>query len=100
MQDGAVISFCSVSIAHFIAQTISCFERCGVLAAVGMAGKSLRHSDTELLPFTFGVDLGLPNNSFVKMHRKSSTLEQVELCNYLWTVKYNVWSNRRSGLNL
>ena len=28
LQDGAVISFCSVFIAHFIAHTISCFERC------------------------------------------------------------------------
>ena len=25
------------------------------------------------LPFTLWTDLGLPNNSFVKMHRKSST---------------------------
>jgi len=31
------------------------------------------------LPFTFWTDLGNNRNSFVEMHRKSSTLEQMEL---------------------
>ena len=45
-----------------------------ILYAADGSGKG--YTD-RLLPFTLWTDLGLPNNSFVEMHRKSSTLEQV-----------------------
>ncbi len=36
----------------------------------------------RFVPFTLWTDLGLPNNSFAKMYRKSSALEQVDFLFY------------------
>ena len=67
LQDGAVISFCSVSIAHFIAHTLSCFERCCVLAAIGMAGKSLYRCGTG-----HSSDLTVPGKGHIIRDRKGA----------------------------
>lgn len=41
--------------------------------------KGAKEELKKILPFTLWTDLGLPRKPFVEMHRKSSTLKQVEL---------------------